>query len=344
MKYQPRLDSLRFFAVLLVIFSHWLPNSEFVKFFPTMGHVGVGIFFVLSGFLITGVLTRLKSKDLGTALKIFYFNRVLRISPIYYLLLFLFFLVKVDDWSTNYPYFLTYTTNFRIYEIGKWVGPFSHLWSLAIEEQFYLIWPILFLFIPANRYNLLTVGTFLISLILKFNFYVNLENSFLDMLPFSQFDLFMIGAWLMVNKENLLSKIKNINFYWTSCSLIIVFIIVVFFSHNFLISNLTVGLFSMLLILVTKYENRVTQIFEFKPFVFFGKISYGLYLFHNFIPLLERNLVGTEKQNILFNKVLPNINSAYYHLSIQLILLLSVSIFSWYLIEKKFLKLKITNY
>jgi peptidoglycan/LPS O-acetylase OafA/YrhL len=90
MKYQPRLDSLRFFAVLLVIFSHWLPNSEFVEFFPTMGHVGVGIFFVLSGFLITGVLTRLKSKDRGTALKIFYFNRVLRIFPIYYFLLFLF--------------------------------------------------------------------------------------------------------------------------------------------------------------------------------------------------------------------------------------------------------------
>ena len=252
--------------------------------------------------------------------------------------------MKVDDWTTNYPYFLTYTTNFRIYEIGKWVGPFSHLWSLAIEEQFYLIWPILFLFIPAKRYNLLIVGTFLISLILKFNFYVNLENSFLDMLPFSQFDLFMIGAWLLVNKAILISKIKNINFYWTSCSLLIVFIIVVFFSDNFLISNLTVGFFSMLLILVTKYENRVTQIFEFKPFVFFGKISYGLYLFHNFITLLERNLVGTKKQNILFNKVLPNINSAYYHLSIQLILLLSVSILSWYLIEKKFLKLKITNY
>jgi peptidoglycan/LPS O-acetylase OafA/YrhL len=344
MKYQPRLDSIRFFAVALVIFSHWLPNSELLKLFPTMGHVGVGIFFVLSGYLITGVLTRLKSKSLGRALKIFYFNRVLRIFPIYYLLLVLFFFIQVQGWATNYLYFLTYTTNFRIYEIGKWVGPFSHLWSLAIEEQFYLIWPILFLLIPAERYNLLIVGTFLISFILKFYFYVNLENSFLDMLPFSQFDLFMIGAWLMVNKKNLISKIKKINFYWTSCSLIIVFIIVVFFSHHFLISNLTLGLFSMLLILVTKYENRVTQIFEFKPFVFFGKISYGLYLFHNFIPLFERNLVGTEKQNILFNKVLPNINSAYYHLSIQLILLLTVSILSWYLIEKKFLKLKITNY
>ncbi len=309
-----------------------------------MGHVGVGIFFVLSGFLITGVLTRLKSKDLGTALKIFYFNRFLRIFPIYYLLLFLFFLVKVDDWSTNYPYFLTYTTNFRIYEIGKWVGPFSHLWSLAIEEQFYLIWPIFFLIIPAKHFNLLIIGTFITSFIFKFNFYVNFENSFLDMLPFSQFDLFMIGAWLMVNKEILISKIKKVNFYWTLCILIIIFIIVVFFSHNFLLSNLTIGLFSMLLILVTKYENRVTQVFEFKPFIFFGKISYGLYLFHNFIPLIERNLVGIERHNILFKSILPNINSTFYHLSIQLILLITISTLTWYLIEKKILKLKITNY
>jgi peptidoglycan/LPS O-acetylase OafA/YrhL len=344
MKYQPRLDSLRFFAVLLVIVSHWLPNSEFLRFFPNIGHVGVGIFFVLSGYLITGVLIRLKSRDLGSALKIFYINRALRIFPIYYFLLLLFFSFKVDGWATNFPYFLTYTTNFRIYELGKWIGPFSHLWSLAIEEQFYLIWPILFLITPVKRFNLLIVGTFLISLILKIIFHVCLEDSFLDMLPFSQFDLFMVGALLMVHRQIVFSKLVELRFFMMLFFLIIIFIAVLFCAKNFLFSNLFIGLFSALLILVTHYPNTIIQILEFKPFVSFGRISYGLYLYHNFIPLLERNLVGNERQNILFHKVLPNINSPFYHLSIQLILLITISMLSWYLIEKNFLKLKIINY
>jgi peptidoglycan/LPS O-acetylase OafA/YrhL len=153
MKYQPRLDSLLFFAVLLVIASHWLPNSVIIKIFPNIGHVGVGIFFVLSGYLITVNLIRLKSINLSEALKIFYVNRTLRIFPIYYLLLIICFFMNVEGWSGNYIYYLTYTTNFRLYDIQEWVGPFSHLWSLAIEEQFYLIWPIIFLVTPSHRMN-----------------------------------------------------------------------------------------------------------------------------------------------------------------------------------------------
>lgn len=344
MKYQPRLDSLRFFAVMLVIVSHWLPNSLLVRFFPKMGHFGVGIFFVLSGYLITGVLTRLKSKDLRNALKIFYFNRVLRIFPIYYLFLVFFFLVKVDGWSTNYPFFLTYTTNFRIYELGKWLGPFSHLWSLAIEEQFYLIWPILFLIAPVKRYNLLILTTFFTSLILKMISQAYLEKSFLDMLPFSQFDLFMIGAWLMVSKEIILSKIQKIKFSLMLFFLIIIFLAVLYSSLNFVLSNLIVGFFSIILILVTNYENRISQILEFKPFVFFGKISYGLYLYHNFIPLFERNMVGIETKNKFMTPLLPNVESPIYHLFIQSFLLLMICVLSWFLIEKRFLKLKKTNY
>lgn len=343
MIYQPRLDSIRLIAVLLVIISHWLPNSEIIKSFPHMGHVGVGIFFVLSGFLITGNLIRLKSINLKKALKIFYINRTLRIFPIYYLVLILFFFVNIEGWSGNYFYFLTYTTNFRLFEIQEWVGPFSHLWSLAIEEQFYLIWPIILLVAPYNNINLLIVFTFLASIIIKVILHLSCDNIFIDMLPFSQFDLFMIGGFMTTKIDILISKIKTTS----PIKLLIypLFISLLLLASDFhLTSNLLIGLLSFFLILITYSENWLVRLLDFKIFIFLGKISYGLYLYHNFIPLLERNLVGTETRSIFFSAILPNYNSAVYHLSIQILLLLFLSLISWNLIEKRFLKFKITKY
>lgn len=96
MQYQPRLDSLRFFSVCLVIISHWIPNSIIVKNIPFIGNIGVGFFFVISGYLITGNLIRLKKYSFLKGLKFFYINRLLRIFPIYYLLLCLFFLLMLS--------------------------------------------------------------------------------------------------------------------------------------------------------------------------------------------------------------------------------------------------------
>ena len=84
MYYQPRLDSLRFFSVMLVIISHWLPNSEIVKFIPFIGKIGVSFFFLLIGYLITNILIKLKNQGLLNSFKIFYINRSLPIISIYF--------------------------------------------------------------------------------------------------------------------------------------------------------------------------------------------------------------------------------------------------------------------
>ncbi len=89
---------------------------------------------------------------------------------------------------------------------------------------------------------------------------------------------------------------------------------------------------------------KIHRVADFKLFVFLGKISYGLYLYHNFIPVVMRNLCGIERKNKFMPALLPNLNSPIYQLIIQVFLLLMVSVMSWYLIEKPFLRFKKLNY
>ncbi|HET7898547.1 MAG TPA: acyltransferase, partial [Flavisolibacter sp.] len=154
MKYIKQLDSLRAIAVILVIITHWFPEGHPLNFYTGVFN-GVDIFFVLSGFLITRILleNRKEAEALGTSkLQItrnFYIRRFLRIFPIYYAYILVLFILGPKTGThirENIPYFLTYTANFYFLQ-HKWEGMLSHLWSLSVEEQFYLLWPWLMLFL-----------------------------------------------------------------------------------------------------------------------------------------------------------------------------------------------------
>jgi peptidoglycan/LPS O-acetylase OafA/YrhL len=166
----PALDGLRGIAIILVLLHH------FTFYRPTAGidarigdvvfflWIGVDLFFVLSGFLITGIL--LDTRDSKRYFTTFYARRTLRIFPLYYLVLFLAFvvlpqfpafnlvLVGNDASPAQWPYWF-YVTNFSIAE-GGWVhGWVDVAWSLAIEEQFYLVWPLLIWLCPPRLFALL---------------------------------------------------------------------------------------------------------------------------------------------------------------------------------------------
>lgn len=158
--HDPRLDGVRGLAVLLVMLFHLThyglarsPAEVALTAIPSIGWSGVDLFFVLSGYLITGIL--LRSKRSSTYYRSFYARRVLRIFPLYYAVL-VFFLILVprlgflshvhDLWSPNAPreglWYWLFLSNFR----AAWLGAWDHqvlsiAWSLAIEEHFYLIWP-----------------------------------------------------------------------------------------------------------------------------------------------------------------------------------------------------------
>ncbi len=201
MKYIRQLDSIRAFAVFLVILSHWFSPYSAINFFPN-GAIGVDIFFVLSGFLITGILlenrkfAEANEFSKSTTVKNFYVRRVLRIFPVYYLFIFL-LLIFHEHTGTHiksaFPYFVTYTSNYYFFNLQEWDGMLSHLWSLSVEEQFYLIWPWVMIFVR-RKYFLHAVIIFLCIGIATTNIFIH--NNIADLLTTTCFDSFGFGAFL----------------------------------------------------------------------------------------------------------------------------------------------------
>lgn len=128
MKYIKQLDSIRAIAVILVIISHWLPKTNVLNIIPN-GNIGVDIFFVLSGFLITKILFDIRSKaevlniPKAILIKNFYVRRTLRIFPIYYLTILVLLLFSKNtgtDIHSAFIYLITYTSNLYFFNIQKW--------------------------------------------------------------------------------------------------------------------------------------------------------------------------------------------------------------------------------
>jgi peptidoglycan/LPS O-acetylase OafA/YrhL len=210
----PGLDGVRGIAFLLVFFLH----TDYIY----IGWVGVQLFFVLSGFLITDILLRMKEKfSAGDYFKKFYGRRFLRIFPLYYLYLLIMFVVATIlisyDYHKNYmelfkeqiPYALAYVYNFYNAS-SSFSGESSligHLWSLSTEEQFYIFWPLLILLTPKKHLKKLFVAAIVagplfrmaVSFIFKYYDLQFLNPDYMIVtyvLPFSHLDAFGLGAFI----------------------------------------------------------------------------------------------------------------------------------------------------
>ncbi len=185
------LDGLRGVAILLVIAVHYLgtfaevdPDASAIFHLARGGWVGVDLFFVLSGFLITGILMRTVGRE--NYYRNFYARRTLRIFPLYYVSLALIFgigmlvpifrsegfqqIASLQGWLWLYGSNIKVAVNQQWQTFGLFGGGWvelSHLWSLAVEEQFYLVWPALFAVVPARHRLRLTVVAFLTALLLR---------------------------------------------------------------------------------------------------------------------------------------------------------------------------------
>src|SRR5262245_37043382 len=149
--YMKQLDALRGVAIVAVLIEHFLPEDHFLRGLP-WGGMGVQLFFVLSGYLITLILLDGRAavtagQDQWHILRNFYARRFLRIFPIYYLVLGVTALLGVVVVRQLFSWVFTYMSNVYFVFNGPREMVF-HLWSLAVEEQFYLIWPWLILLLP----------------------------------------------------------------------------------------------------------------------------------------------------------------------------------------------------
>ncbi len=297
MKYIKQLDGLRAIAVMLVVFGHSAIRFDvgFLQRFPK-GTLGVNIFFVLSGFLITRILLENKEKIIRTGsnklslIKNFILRRSLRIFPIYYITITVLFVW--DRYSfiglTDYElYYYTYTSNILYFINGEWDGPISHLWTLAVEEQFYLVWPWVILF--ANRRTLLWLIPVFIG-VGTFSGYFFTNQAFASLLPTSCLDAFGLGAllsWICVYQPNWGSKFIR---YSGMASLLafgvmLVHLLGVIDNVYDYVNRRTVhsiiAVWVIAVIVLGNLPKTIDAIFSNKALVFIGKISYGVYLFHN---------------------------------------------------------------
>lgn len=358
MKYIKPLDSIRTIAVLLVILSHWLPLT-YIKIFD-LGFVGVNIFFVLSGFLITRILLENKKEAEANnqnkllVIKNFIIRRSLRIFPIYYLTILILFLLSEKTGTSikqDFEYYVTYSSNYLFFAKQDWDGKLSHLWSLAVEEQFYLIWPWLIIFTNQKylKHIILSVSIFgiLSNYILA---YIFPHHIMLNVLTPTCFDAFCSGAilaYIMVYKtEDVQTFIRWLSYLAPVCLLLFIFGSLYNFNTILPIRTL-VSVFSLYLIAFTiQYQGSIvhTILLNNKALIFLGKVSYGIYLYHNFIPWIWQGLINKLNQlNVhipLINSFIPDTISRALTLLERFALLVLISWLSWILIESPINKLK----
>lgn len=365
--YMPVLNGYRGIAILLVFLSHCISQAggqqlefadSFYKKLIGLGWCGVDAFFVLSGFLITGIL--LDTRDQPNFFANFYARRMLRIFPVYYVFLSI-FLGVISPLIRSYEYKNTLDSAQIWYwfhlENWKWIfqgvtdnGPIVHFWSLALEEQFYLVYPALIYILPRRLLSWL-LGIVILSallfrswLLLTHPLIFNLTDT-IYINPLCRVDTLAIGSLIAVwmrSKQMIprLLWISPIVMIVSGISLSIIFITQgdldplnpVVQSVGF--SLVAIFLSSLLILSVTQpQDSPLVQVLSWSPLKGLGTISYGFYVYH--FPLCL----------MLCNRIYLYIGKSFIlgHLASVFfcgVLTLVVSLLSWYCLEQPILSLK----
>lgn len=278
--YFSELDGIRALAALMIMVFHGVDAGLPLRGPVTFGQTGVDLFFILSGFLITSILLRSNHGDWGEV-RTFYIRRSLRIFPLYYA--FLIAMALTGD-KHGWP-FWAYLQNFW-FSFNWPLSGQMHLWSLAVEEQFYLVWPFLVLFAPRRR--LLPILWTMIIGAVALRYAIAAAGHDVFFLTFTRVDGLAAGAVLAVyHSRGILAKRRHLSGW----GFLIFFALVLVVGMRFRSSSspafaavkysLIVGMYASLLwFVVTTRENWFSGAMRWRPLRFIGRISYGLYIFH----------------------------------------------------------------
>lgn len=306
---------------------------------------------MLSGFLITQILLKNPNEGAGLApdkkrvLKNFYIRRVLRIFPIYYLTIVLTVLLRHKlNYSITGGELLasaTYTTNFYLYKIESWTDATPHFWSLAVEEQFYLLWPLLMLFLPTRFLLHCIVGFILIGV---FSQSLVSGSWFGYALPHTCFDPLGMGsllAWLIAYKKEMLLKFYKAASFLALLGLCVVILSFIYdfeakqerFFHSW------IGLWIITYIILNqKKRTFLITLLSNERLILIGKMSYGIYLYH--VLYLYFGLKLWDKYFYDRLKFLGDANQTWLFLGVNILPFLLICWFSFRFIETPILRLK----
>jgi peptidoglycan/LPS O-acetylase OafA/YrhL len=288
-------DGLRAIAFLLVFASH----KVYFLDVGSLGDIGVWLFFVLSGFLITRILARSRSEiedglvTVRDSLGRFYLRRTARIFPPYYLLLVFFVLVShfvpIDNFggSEKFAYFV-YGTNFLIAVHSHWIGDFGHFWSLAVEEQFYLAFAPLVFLAPRRHTVSVCFAMILMGLATKIILEIGGDSAIsVDVNSLVNFALIGFGGVIGLNASRRAPNWLTGGFAQVAVLGLYVALPAAFgaWPHLWpLLGKLSALLVGLLLFQIFQGQHSWSvTILESLPLRSIGRISYGAYLIHQFL-------------------------------------------------------------
>jgi peptidoglycan/LPS O-acetylase OafA/YrhL len=326
----PSLDGLRAISVVFVLFGHLVGTRYFPvhDFQFTVGELGVRVFFVISGFLITSLLLNEIARDGSISLLRFYFRRSMRIFPAFYSMIAVIALLAHFDVISLRPYDLlaavTYTTNYhpdRAYSL-------NHLWSLAVEEQFYLMWPALLLLLGRGRALFIAALFVLITPVVR-------EATARGYLPGeyssgSSFqtvgDAIAVGCLLAGMRPRLDGSAMYQRFARSPLFVVVPLLVLASSAteHSRLnlvvlpLSNIAIAM--MILWVVTNDRSAMGRALNWRPVAYLGTLSYSLYLW----------------QQLFLNP--HDQTSAYTAFPLNLVFAVAAGVVSFYLVESPLLR------
>jgi peptidoglycan/LPS O-acetylase OafA/YrhL len=318
----PSLDGIRAISILMVLYGHVSSTRDFPvsivgkygSWFGDVAHLGVLVFFVISGFLITSLLMSEREMTGAISLKRFYLRRIVRIFPAFYAFILVMTIATllgvVPLTGRDFAYALTYTVNFeanRAFQIG-------HLWSLSVEEQFYLLWPLTLLVLRERRALIVAVaaiftGPLVRVAILEWIFRVDPHslNGMLTSFP-AMFDYLAAGCALALLRPRLLTRrwyLRLTASPWLALAIPLVLLINRMGNHTtaILLGSPVMNVCIALLIESgTRHAGSLAGRFlNWKPIVFLGVVSYSLYLWQQlFLDYQSKAWMNAFPQNLVF--------------------------------------------
>jgi peptidoglycan/LPS O-acetylase OafA/YrhL len=335
MHHMPQLDGVRALAVLAVLWWHFMPRTIQQAGAAPWGAIGVGLFFTLSGFLITRILLNCRlqieegSSSIPQMLRQFYMRRFLRIFPLYYAVLAVLAVLNVTEIRDRIWWHLAYLSNVRFSYWPKSNEIERHLWSLSVEEQFYLLWPLLIFLAPRRFIGPMVLLTVIAAPIWRITTYTRGQFGHEWMMP-GCLDLLGLGALLALLSLPKFGLARWFDRLVNLCGLIGVPLFIIYvtmasmsvkgspgdavtISQGLGWQTETIGrrgftsfafdwpggstytitaLFSVWLIGMAArgFQGPLGYALASSPMVYIGRISYGLYVLHMFVPHLIDHL------------------------------------------------------
>jgi peptidoglycan/LPS O-acetylase OafA/YrhL len=289
-RYMPALDGLRGIAVALVITCHL--HERMWNFLS--GSVGVTIFFVLSGYLITRLALQEETNTGRLNVAAFYIRRTFRIFPLYYLILavyamlilrFQFWPAKIAPFRSNLPYFLSYLQEIPFWTVGSTPYseiPFFHSWSLGIEEKFYLAWPVLMVGIARSRRDFRLVIVTIAALLCVIQGIVPVGRSTYHMEAYG-FILFGVALALFLSNFNYYRMFVRMGKVASTVAFMIALITEFYLmpqTHLRGLSTLYALAMTVLIGALVSSFSIAGRILSNRGLILAGKLSYGIYLIH----------------------------------------------------------------